>query len=446
MSTQLINRNNVVAGLFLILSIVLAVAISFILTDVQDRFTKRVEYTVRFPTEIGVAGLQSGAEVTFGGLSVGKVMSIESTVDTDPETGMEIVRSHSVVVALRTDLELFEDAYADLTLPLLGGVSRINIASAGSGSYEGGPSDPNAVLDEGEFLRGRFAPSILTQLGFTTEEAQAIKETIHEVRAISANVGEVSETMLRMAQTLEPEFGQGVDDGKSTMANIRAFSEKLNGEAGWSGRVDSILGSADDAAKQLEPAIIDAKDAIGQAKGMIEENRPKVTSIMDNVSATSERIKASTMDQIDELLGKGTLALGSYKDVADNANGILLSNQPKIAATLSSAQDIGVQGQLFVEEIRAQPWRLLKKPSEDDLRREPIYEAARSYASAVADLRAASEALDAAVLGAAQSPDPNAVGRIREIADVVDQAYARYGQAERALLERLRTQPASQTP
>lgn len=193
MSTQLISRNNVVAGLFVILSIILAVAIAFILSDVQDKFASRTEYIARFPTSVGVAGLQPGADVTFGGMTVGRVKSIHENMETDPATGMDIVRSHDVVIALSSDLVIYEDAYADLTLPLLGGVSRINIASPGTGAYEGGPEDANPTLDPGEALRGRFAPSILTQLGFTTEEALAIKETIHEVRGISENVGEVSE-------------------------------------------------------------------------------------------------------------------------------------------------------------------------------------------------------------------------------------------------------------
>ena len=446
MSMQLINRNNVVAGLFLILSIVLAVAISFILTDIQDKFTKRTEYGVRFSTDIGVAGLQPGAEVTFGGLTVGKVKTINEMVEKDPSSGLEVVRHHDVIIAVRSDLVLFEDAYADLALPLLGGVSRINIPSAGTGPIEGSAAGGNGMLDPGEMIRGRFAPSILSQLGFSTEEALAIKETIHEVRAISENVGEVSESVKRMVLSLEPEFGQGVDDGKSTIANVREFSEKLNGDDGWSTRVDSILGSADDAAKKLEPVISDAQATIGEAKGMIEENRPKVSSILDNVNETTERVKVKTMDQIDELLDKGSLALGSYKEVADNANGLLLSNQPKISSAMSSARDIGVQGKLFVEEIRAQPWRLLKKPSEEDLLREPIYEAARSYARAVSDLRVASEALDAAVLNAATNPDPSAVEEIREIAGVVDEAYRRYSEAEKALLERLRAGSPTTTP
>jgi len=446
MSTQLISRNNLVAGLFVILSIVLAVAIAFILSDVQDKFAKRTEYIARFPTSVGVAGLQPGADVTFGGMMVGRVKSINENIAIDEVTGLEIVRSHDVVIALSSDLIIYEDAFADLTLPLLGGVSRINIASPGTGTYEGGPEDSNITLDPGEALRGRFAPSILTQLGFTTEEALAIKETIHQVNQISKDVGEASESMKRMVLELEPEFGKGVDDGRTTMENIRVFSDRLNADDGWAPRVDSILSSADDAAKKITPVIDDARTTIAEAKGIIEDNRERVASILENVDATTERVKSETMDQVDQLLEKGTLALGSYQDVALNANSILLSNRPKIAATLDSASDIGVQGKLFVEELRAQPWRLLKKPSEEDLLREPIYEAARSYARAVSDLRVASEALDAAVLNAATNPDPSAVEEIREIAGVVDEAYRRYSEAEKALLERLRAGSPTTTP
>jgi ABC-type transporter Mla subunit MlaD len=446
MSTQLVSRNNVVAGLFLILSIILAVFVAFMLSDVQDKFVKRTEYVVRFPTSVGVAGLQPGAEVTFGGLSVGKVRSIMENVAKDEMTGIDVVRSHDVVVALRTDLVLYEDAFADLTIPILGGISKLNIASAGTGGYEGGPSDANGTLDPGEALRGRFAPSILTQLGFTTEEALAIKETIHEVRAISENVNDVSESMKRMALELEPEFGQGVDDGRSTLANIRAFTDRFNAEDGWSPKVDSILSSADDAAKKISPTIDEVQATVSDVRGIVDENRERVTSILENVDVTTERFKTTTMDEVDALLEKGSVALGSYRDIADNANSILLSNKPKIAATLDSASDIGVQGKLFVEEIRAQPWRLLKKPSEEDLLREPIYEAARSYARAVSDLRVASEALDAAVLNATSNPNPSAVEQIREIASVVDQAYGRYADAEKALLERLRTQSPTTRP
>lgn len=439
MSIQVVNRNNVVAGLFLIGSILLAVAISFILSDITDQFGSKKSYVFRFETSVGVTGLQPGADVTFGGLSVGKVKSIKPNRTVDAESGVEVIRSHDVVVDMVSDLVLYEDAYADLTLPMLGGVSKINIPSPGTGSYEGGPEDANSVLDENESLRGRFAPSILTQLGFTTEDAIKIQQTIDDVKQITASTNEVTSSFQRMTESLELPFIEGVGDGRSTIANIRAFTENLNGQEGWSGQVDGIFASTQTAMDKVSPAIDEAQLVISDARSMMSENRPKIGRILDNVEQTTERVRFDSMGRLDELLDKGSLALGSYKEVAENANELISVNRPKVDATLDSVRSIGVNSELFIEELRAQPWRILKKPNKDELAREPIYEAARAYASAVSDLRIASEALDSAVLKVSESGTPASAAELARISNIVESAYGRYEEAERGLLEKLRS-------
>lgn len=443
MSTSIVNRNNVVAGVFLVVSILLAVAISFVLSDIQGKFGSKTTYVFRFPTAIGVHGLQAGAKVTYGGLQVGTVDSIEPYVQTDADLGQAVTVAYDVVVSVTTDLVLFEDAYADLLMPMLGGISKINIPSAGTGSYEGGPIDSNVMLDENEVLRGRYAPSILAQLGFSTEESDKLKVTIDDMSKISANLDETVEGVLRMAKKLEPDFGSGVDDGKSVMANLRTFSNQLNGvdgELGWSGRVDGILADVKEGTVQVGPTIEDARATIGDARAMITDNKANFSRIMGNAAEISERVRFDTIGRLDGLLDKGSLALGSYKKIATDVDELILVNRPKIDSTLDSVRDIGVQGNLFVEELRAQPWRLLKKPSSDDLMREPIYEAARAYASAVSDLRVASQALDSAVGLAQDQGSATSAMEIARIAKIVDDAYGRYELAERGLLERLRTQ------
>lgn len=446
MSTQVMNRNNVVAGSFLVGSVLLAVAISFVLSDISDKFGSKKMQIFRFPTSVGVLGLKPGANVTYGGLSVGKVQAIEAHTRHDDDLGIDIVIAHDVTVALVADLVLFEDAFADLSLPMLGGVSSINIPSAGAGSYEGGPEDSNTLLDEGEILRGRFAPSILTQLGFSTEDAEKIQQTIDDVKQISTNATEVTQSFKRMSQTLEPEFVDSVDHGQSTLANIRAFTERLNGEDGWSSQVDGILGKADDATGKLSPTIEDARSAVNEAREVIADGKPRVSKILENVEDTTARVKMDSMEKIDELLAKGTLALSSYKELAENTNNLIDINRPKINATLDSARSIGVKSELFVEEIRSQPWRLLKKPTAEELEREPIYEAARAYADAVSELRIASEALDGAVVRMSESGSPAGAIDLARIAKVVEGAYERYEEAEKGLLERLRTPNPSTTP
>ena len=73
--------------------------------------------------------------------------------------------------------------------------------------------------------------------------------------------------------------------------------------------------------------------------------------------------------------------------------------------------------------------------------REPIYAAARSYADAVSDLRAASEALEAALQSAgadARNIRADTPEQVARIAATVQSAYDRFADAERALLETLR--------
>jgi len=451
---QVVNRNNVVAGLFLLLSVLLAVAISFLLTDITDKFGEKKTYVVRFPTSVGVTGLKPGASVTFGGFDVGKVNSIVAHTQVDEHSGSRVVIAHDVTVSLISDLVLFEDAFADLSLPMLGGVSSINIPSAGTGPVGDGSlisgtelsgtefsgTNANGVLEEGEILRGRFAPSILTQLGFSTEDAEKIQATIDEVKEISTNANEVTKGFRRMTETLEPSFVEGVDDGKSTMANVRAFTENLNGEDGWSTKVGGILTNADEASGKVSATIDDANTMIGDARGLIAESRPRVARILENVEETTERVRFDSIQNLNDLLAKGSIALGSYQDVATKVSVALDDNRPKIDATLDSVERISSHGELFLQEIRSQPWRLLSKPSKDELEREPIYEAARAYADAVSDLRIASEALDAAVARMATTGgSPASAAELARISGVVESAYGRYEEAEHGLLERLRT-------
>ncbi|MBL4590596.1 MAG: MCE family protein [Phycisphaerales bacterium] len=438
MSVAVIKKNNVMAGSFLIGSFLLALIIAFTLGDLMGRFGEKNEYIVRFPTTVGVMGLTNGSQVTFAGLPVGRVISVTPYMQTDADSGITIPVAMDVTIHIDTGFKVHEDAYADLSPPILGGISTINIASAGTGSYDGGPSDANTVLDAGEILRGRFAPSILTQLGFTTEEAERIKEIIARSESISINADEVSASVRRMVETLEPDFDSSVADSRATIANIRAFSDKLAGENGWSSRVDDLFIKGNTVMDDVQLISADVKQATGSVNEMIDTNRERIDHILADAEDMTANIKAQitpTTERINTLLDDGVLALGSYREIAENTNSILLNAQPKIDATLDNIRFASAQGSMFVEEIRSQPWRLLKKPTKDDLQREPLYEAARIYASAVGDLRAASEALDAAVSG--QTPSATATD-IARIAKVVGAAYGRYEVAERGLLKVLK--------
>lgn len=442
--SSVVNRNNVLAGIFVVGSLTLAVVIAFILGDVMEKFGSKTEYVVRFPTTVGVTGLQAGADVTFAGLPVGRVLSVEPYTPDGagtPPTAMD------VFITVDSRITIHEDAFADLSPPLLGGVSRVNFASAGAGRLPPDAEDAalasnngSGLLEEGEVVRGRFAPSILAQLGFTVEDAQKIKATIAHVEAATADAKDISARVRTMTGDYQPRVDAIISDAQNAVADVKDFTANLAAEGAWGGRIDSILASADETMAKGPGVAEDARATIATAREVIEENRGSVSRILANVEGSTERIKMQTLDQAERLIEQGTLALTSYRELAGNIDGAVTDARPDIRVATGNTRAITQQARLFLDEIRAQPWRLLKQPSESDLKREPLYAAARSYARSVSDLRAASEALDAAVRAAAADPTgPASPERIAEIAQAVQAAYADYADAERALLETLRS-------
>jgi phospholipid/cholesterol/gamma-HCH transport system substrate-binding protein len=445
MSSSIVNRKNILAGVFVVASLVLAVAIAVVLGDVLGGLGSKHEYTVRFPTSVGVTGLQPGSEVTFAGMPVGQVVSITPH---QPDGPAVPARSIDVVIAVDSRFTLHEDAFADLAPPILGGVSRINFASAGAGAITPGDrlaelaqSNNNAVLEPGEAVRGRFAPSILAQLGFTVEDAERLRNTIADVETIAGTARQTVARVDRMAETLEPRFDTAVNDAQTAVANARALTERFTADGDWAARVTSILANADQTIAAGPAVAEDARSAIASARELMDTHTETIGRILANAETTTRRVNDRTMDQAEAMIREGTLALASFRAVGDQSGAMLTALRPDIAASAANARSITQQGRLFLDEVRAQPWRLLKQPDKADLMREPIYAAARSYADAVSDLRAASEALEAALQSAgadarnirAETPE-----QVARIAATVQSAYDRYADAERALLETLR--------
>lgn len=460
MSMRTVNQNNVLAGSFVIFGVLLAVLFSFILGDITGKFGSKKSFVVRFPTTVGVLGLESGSEVSFAGLAVGEVVSVSMHSEQLEGSEAMVPVAMDVLVEVASDLVLFEDAVADLAPPILGGVSRINIASAGSGAVPAGEAhaswspDAGGVLDEDEMIVGRFAPSILTQMGLGAEEAKKIKDVIGKfpqwsdtVTETADNAKEVTASVRRMAEELEPEFKKGVDDGRTTMENIRMFTDRLTAEGGWSDKIDSTIDSVDGVASKIEPAIEDARETMASIRGTVDENRENFAEITTNIRDITDRVKSETIDKANTLLDDGALAVGSFNDTLGEVQGIMIENRPRISATMVNAQQLSLDAKVFVEELRWQPWRLLNKPSKSDLKKEPLYEATRMYARSVAELHSASQSLDTAVrLAGGQGSDPQMSGdelkmELQRLATSVDAAYKRYEEAERGLLRLLAESP-----
>jgi len=106
------DRNNVLAGAFLLSALALFVATSFVIRQVQ--LEPRTEYVVRFSLATGAQGLAKGSVVRLGGQAVGEVDEVRFAPS---EEQPEFV---DVVVEIDEDIVLFENAGVYLQRQLLG--------------------------------------------------------------------------------------------------------------------------------------------------------------------------------------------------------------------------------------------------------------------------------------------------------------------------------------
>ncbi len=444
------NKNNVMAGLFLIGGLLLAVGMSFWLGEAASLLGSKHQYIVRYDLRTGTAGLQPGSDVTLAGQAVGRVLSVDTIYTTD-DTGARVPLAIDVTIAVDTDVVLYEDAYAELNAPLLGGVSSINIAGTGSGAFNGSPElggiftgspDANAILDEGETLRGRLAPGILALAGLDAEAIARIGETLDNVAAASADIK-------RMTGAFATDAEPSSQSVRAILADVEGFTTRLDEPGGWADDVSRVLAQGRAFADRLVPiadradaTVADAGLMIGDARAVLAANRDRLDRTFANVEAITETVRYESIEGVNRLLDQGVLAASTYTDLGDQLNVIVDREYPKIRGTVTNVMSTTEQASMFMAELRAQPWRVLQQPSGADLEREPLYTATRAYARAVGDLRAAGEALESVItrtradgsVRPQHALDPAEVSALR---DDVDAAFERYKSAERAMLEQL---------
>ena len=102
-------RNNIRAGIFVIIAFLLAITVMVILTGVWESLARSTErYTVSFPVSAGVSNLQPGGEVRVGGVGMGSVVDVRECRDgpSSVESAAEEQIAAQAVVGVAPALEV----------------------------------------------------------------------------------------------------------------------------------------------------------------------------------------------------------------------------------------------------------------------------------------------------------------------------------------------------
>lgn len=427
-------RNNIIAGAFVVGSVLVGVWGSFQLTkEGPDGPTKDVVF--RFSLAQGAPGIKKGSPVLLGGQDVGSVVNVGFLGDSGATP-----RGVDVLAKVREDVPLYQDATVFLERPLLGSLSSIGITAVGTSPADRAASPtpppaptvppPSKLAPDAMVLLGGIAPpAALQQAGFGPEQAKKIEQIINDVSGAASRVSSFVEKN-------EPKIDALVSSAQDTITGVQKSVPD------WSKRVDSVLARADKASEGFEPAVEDVRGVIRRVDNLVERNEPRVDSILTGADRVVARFDSETMAKFESAIAQAETVFKKLDASAVRINDFLAADIPGMRNTLANLRLASDQIKLTTIDLREQPWRILYEPSTKELENQAFYDAARTYATAVSDLRAASEALQSTL--AAPGATNADLANVHQMTEDLAQAFQKYRDAERGLLKRM-TETETQT-
>ncbi len=412
------SKNNVLAGLFVLVSVILTVAVIIVLADAGEALEPTRRYTVRFTMSEGAWGLASGSPVTLGGQRVGRVSEIGFVGPAAAPEGVD------VKIRIREELTLRTDADVQLVVPLLGANTAINIVDLGK------PSSP--VAGEDTPIDGSLAPpGFLAQAGYGPDQQQQVQNILNNLDETTAWVND-------FRRRLEIDITSASERLENILANVDAIAADIGEKwPQWSGRADSILATADEQigpfVEEARAGLDDVRRTVGKVEGVIDENSENIRSTVANIEQLSSRLNGEMYDDFQAVLTRATTALDNFSATAEEARELLEINGPQLGLIVANARLASDQLKATAVEVRHAPWRLLYQPGRKEFENELLYESVRTYAGAVSDLRATAATLrNVTETGTAGPTDTRTVDQLIED---LQQAFERYEQAEREFLD-----------
>ncbi|HEV8604829.1 MAG TPA: MlaD family protein [Tepidisphaeraceae bacterium] len=406
-------RNALRAGIFIVLSIVLAITIVIGIKGL-DRILDPVDKrTVRFTLQDDLGGLRVGDDVRIGGYKVGQVRDIDVVPPSDPRLARSSASTPStapitqpmilVTFGVPKKYDIKEGARIGIQGTVTG-QSWLNFDSLGSGpslgpeiALVGRPSGINALMASLTDISPRIN-NIITQVdqqtiptvNLTVASYKTTAETgtklLNEVREYTKPVIDkyhaVADSTKVMMTNVGEMFGESKTDFKGTVKNLNDTTAAL---------------------KEKLPAIIE-----------------KVNGVMVKVDDSVTKAR--------EALDDVKKAVASTREMTASANSVLTGNQGRINGMIASLKATSDNLKGASAEIRRSPWRLLYTPKKGEMANLNIYDSARQFAEGANDLNDAAQALRDALKDKSAQPD-----QIRQLMDKVEKSFGKFNEVEQKL-------------
>jgi len=250
-------RNEIRAGIFLLISFVILVVMIFAVSDIQSLFKKKKEVKVLFQFSDGI---EKNAPVRLSGIKIGKVSDIRVV----PEKGDKVELTLSVF----NDTVLRRDTKAAIkTLGLVGG-KYVELSG-------GTPQSP--ALEQGGVIIGEesFKMEDLTKMGL---------DVAGKLKNIASNID---------AMLGDPAFTKSL---KTTVANLQDVSANIKIMTSSKEEVAQGLKDLPVILKKVEETMNNIKAITDKSDTMMGENKKNIDATMVSVKEITNNLKEMTDD------------------------------------------------------------------------------------------------------------------------------------------------------
>ena len=227
--------------------------------------------------------------------------------------------------------------------------------------------------------------------------------------------------------------GRAILKGKPGV-ELAELTERLNGLLIRVGPVvEEFAVLARQLREGLPPIQKDLAGALGEARGILAENRSDLRAMTANLAEGVE-LARKVLEKVEPAAGDLQAALSRLEEAAAGLGGMIAENRDGFSAIVEDARTAIANAANLTADIRRRPWRLLYRPSKSEEGSLDLYDAAWAYNLGAADLE---RSLDRLAAQLRKSPG-DASGILRNAYLQVEESLRRHHEAEDAFWARLK--------
>lgn len=399
-------RSELAAGIFVILAVGLIVGVVLWL-GAADLFRPVGQRAFFYVPESANPGLTEGSAVQIGGAVIGRIVEIR------PD--FENTRTLYVAKIVRDGAKIYSDAR-----------SHVVFGIVGEGSL--------AVTSRGTVAKGLADRENPVRISGGLDEAMS-------------NIGVAAEKLKMISEKIETELNP--DQAGAALGKIHTILDSLrNAAAAIAGITEKLYPEMDKDNKasvlaKVHHSLDDIEVAAGKVRDIATDAKPKIEETLAAVRDTATRIEEYSRKDVARLLGdlrkvnsKILEMAANFATVSEQTRQIVLVNRENIDEMIDNMTLVSADLKATAREIRRNPWRLIHKPDDKQVRSQNIYDAFRAFSSGA-------EQLDQALmrLSALRKAHPQGLPiddpQLQKIREHVEETFSRFSKAEQALWKEL---------